>query len=166
MPHRITTQNSNAGEPAQATVLAMLGDPKTHRGIDVVRIDTPISHIFIAGPTTYKLKRAVKRNFVDYSTAELRKKHCQSEVRINSKYAPGIYKGVVPVVRANDRLNLGGEGEAIDYVVEMATFDPALTFDRLAESGELTDSLIHEFADTIAEIHHVVLDSKRPLHRC
>lgn len=153
MPHRRVTPCSKTGEPGQAAAIALLGDPVTHGVKDVVRIDTPISHVFIAGPKTYKLKRSVKRNFVDYSTVELRKKHCQREFEVNSIFAPGIYQGVVAIVRASDGLRLGGKGEVIDYVVEMTSFDPARTLDCLAQTGELSREVISEFADTIAAIH-------------
>lgn len=153
MTHRIVDPNSDSAEPSQVAAVALLADPATHCGNPVVRIDTPISHVFIAGPDTYKMKRAVKRNFVDYSTVEKRRTQCQREVEINTVYAPGIYKGVVPIVRTESGLQLGGDGEAVDYVVAMATFDPAQTFDRLVETGKLTRRLARDLADVIADMH-------------
>lgn len=153
MTHRIVDPNSDSADPSQAAAVALLANPATHGGVPVVRIDTPISHVFIAGPNTYKLKRAVKRNFVDYSTVEKRRIQCEREVEINSAFAPGIYKGVVAIRRDECGLQLGVDGKAVDYVVAMATFDPAQTFDRLAEAGKLTARQSRELADVIAAIH-------------
>lgn len=153
MTHVIVEADTPSGEPSQLPVIALLANPETHGGAKVVRIDTPISHIFIAGPTTYKLKRAVSRNFVDYSTPQLRKKQCEREVEINSAYAPRIYKGVKAICRNGTNLKLGGDGEPVDYVVEMATFDKDKTFDRLAETGTLAVESTREIADIVAAIH-------------
>lgn len=153
MTHRNAAPLTENAEPSQAAVVALLADPMTHGGNAVVRIDTPISHVFIAGPRTYKLKRAVKRNFVDYSTPEKRLALCEREVAVNIKSAPGIYKGVVPITETGDGLRLGGKGKAVDYAVEMVTFDPDQAFDRLADNGKLRRSFILELADIIAELH-------------
>ncbi|MBU2581396.1 MAG: AAA family ATPase [Alphaproteobacteria bacterium] len=159
MTHRIVDANSENGEPSQSGVIALLARPETHDGNPVVRIDTPISHVFIAGPKTYKLKRAVTRNFVDYSTLDLRRRHCLREIEINSIYAPQIYRGIVAINQTADGLILGGDGDPVDYVVEMATFDKDRTFDRLAESGNLEVDQVRELADIIATMHQAAPQS-------
>ena len=154
MSHRLNPGDLGRCEASQAEVVAWLGDPESHGGHPVNRIDTPISHVFIAGPRTYKLKRAVTRNFVDYSTLEKRKALCEREVEVNIAHAPRLYKGVLPVVRTDNGLELGGtDGEAVEYVVEMATFDPDLAFDRMAEAGLLELSHMRQLADIIARMH-------------
>ena len=52
----------------QGRVLAFLGDPKTHRGATVRRIDTHASSIFLAGERALKIKRAIRLPYLDYST--------------------------------------------------------------------------------------------------
>lgn len=153
MPHRSRTPSQIEAQPLQADVVDQLCRPEIHGGTPVTRIDTPISHIFIAGPRTYKLKRAVKRNFVDYSTLEKRKVLCERELEVNTGSAPGLYKRVVPIVRTGSGIAIGGHGEVVDYVVEMATFDPDQAFDRLAENGKLSRKYILEFADVVAGLH-------------
>ncbi len=154
MSHRLNPCELSSCEPSQAEVVAWLGNPETHGGRLVTRIDTPISHVFISSPSTYKLKRAVTRNFVDYSTLEKRKALCEREVEINIKHAPGIYKGVLAVSRTPQGLEFGeSEGEAVDYVVEMTTFDPDLAFDRMAEAGALELTHMRQLADLVATMH-------------
>lgn len=140
-------------DATQAAIVRFLEDPTTH-GVDhVERIDTHISHVFIAGPTTYKLKRPVARSFVDYSTVQKRRAMCEREVDINSAYAPRIYKGVRAIVATDAGYALDGPGEPVDYVVEMATFNPDMALDRVAERAPLDASLVRELADEIAALH-------------
>jgi aminoglycoside phosphotransferase family enzyme/predicted kinase len=159
--HRTPTPVVSAAEREQAAVVTFLLHPETHGGTPVRHIETHISHIFIAGPRTYKLKRAVRRNFVDYSTPEKRKALCQREIEVNIHNAPGIYLGVLPIIATPHGLSLGHRGQdtvgtadkAIDYVVEMATFDPDNTFDQLAANRTLPRAYTIELADVIAKQH-------------
>jgi aminoglycoside phosphotransferase family enzyme len=140
----------------QAEIIAFLADPAAHgSGVDAVeRIDTHASVIFLAGARAYKLKRAVRYPFLDYSTLELRRNFCEREVTINRRTAPTLYDGVVPVVRRQDgSLVLGGAGTPVEYVVAMRRFDEAGLFSKLAEAGSLDATLIIEAVDEIIDFH-------------
>jgi hypothetical protein len=50
----------------------------------------------------WKLKRAVQYDYLDFSTAELRRLACEAEVRVNRRAAPTLYRGVVAVTRQAD----------------------------------------------------------------
>lgn len=120
----------------------------------VERIDTHISHLFLAGERAYKLKRAVRLPYLDFSTAGLRRRYCEREVAINRRTAPALYHGVVPVVRtAAGGLRLGGDGEVVDWLVEMTRYDQEALFDRLATAGRLDRLVIEVLADVIANFH-------------
>ncbi len=133
--------------------MRFLADPATHSVDRVEHIVTHISHVFIAGDRTYKLKRAVARSFVDYSTLQKRREMCEREIAINSAYAPEIYKGVTAISKSPGGYEIGGDGPAVEYVVEMATFDPDQAFDRLAQRGTLAPGYIRQLADAIAQAH-------------
>lgn len=137
----------------QDAVIAFLSDPATHGGQEVERVDTHISHLFLAGERAYKLKRAVRTNFLDFSTPELREAACRREIEVNAGAAGKLYLGVLPVVVRDGALTLGGPGDAIDWLVEMRRFDREGEFDRLAERGELTVALMERLADTVARMH-------------
>ncbi|MEE8321176.1 MAG: AAA family ATPase [Gammaproteobacteria bacterium] len=138
----------------QGEVIQFLSSPENHGGLPVQRIDTHISHIFLVGDRVYKLKQAVKFNFIDYSTLELREKACRKEVSINQSTAPDLYLGVVPVTRSlEDSFELGGEGKPVEWLVEMVRFDRDTQFDHLAENEALTNSLMTQLADNIAHSH-------------
>ncbi len=144
----------------QTEAVAFLSRPDSYGpGVaDVRRIETHISHVFLAGPRAYKLKKAVRYPYLDFSTLEKRRAACEAEVAVNRRAAPGIYKGAVALVRAADgRLAIGKMGEtpsgAVDWLVAMARFDEDTLFDRLARRGQLNCRLIEELAVAVARFH-------------
>src|SRR5262245_4065028 len=123
----------NAHPESQESVFALLGDPATHGGAKVTRIDTHAAVVFLAGERVFKVKRAVKFPFLDFSTLEKRKAACEAEIAVNRRYAPQIYRGVVPITReADGSLALGGRGTAVEWTVEMSRFDERQTLDHPA----------------------------------
>ena len=86
----------------QTAVIDALASPSTHGGAPVERIDTHTAIVFLAGSRAWKLKRAVRFDYLDFSTVERRKAMCDAEVRLNRRIAPAVYRGVVAVTRAPD----------------------------------------------------------------
>ena len=138
----------------QAEVIQLLGNPATHGGGAVERIDTHASILFLTGTRALKLKRAVKYDYLDFSTPALRKRFCEAELRVNERLAPAVYRRVLPVVRAaNGALALGGDGQPVDWVLEMTRFEQDALFDRMAADGRLDLSLMEPLANEIASFH-------------
>ncbi len=141
-----------ASEDSQKEVIAFLSDPATHGGLPVDRVDTHISRIFLAGERAWKLKRARRTNFLDFSTLEQRERMCRRELEVN-RLVIGIYIGMTPVVRRDGRLRLGGPGEPVEWLVEMRRFDRSHELDRLCDRGALTFPIVERLADEIAALH-------------
>jgi aminoglycoside phosphotransferase family enzyme/predicted kinase len=139
-------------DETQEEVFALLGDPATH-GAPVRRIDTHAASVFLAGERAYKVKRAVKFPFLDYSTRAQRKAACEAELAVNHPFAPEIYLRVVAITRANGLLALGGEGEPVEWAVEMRRFDENATLDRLADRGKIDLALADALARAVAAAH-------------
>jgi len=141
---------------AQAEIAVFLSRPDTY-GVcagAVDRIDTHISIVWLAGNRALKLKRAVRFDYVDFSTAELRRLACEAEVRLNRRTAAQLYRGVVSVTReADGSLALGGGGTPLDWLVEMTRFDQDSLFDRLAAEHHLDLTLMRDLAAAIARLH-------------
>ncbi|TIQ02111.1 MAG: aminoglycoside phosphotransferase, partial [Mesorhizobium sp.] len=78
----------------QATVAFLYNPAAYGESGPVEAIETHISRIFLVGQRAYKIKRAVKLPYVDFSTPVLRLAACEKEVELNSKTAPGLYLGV------------------------------------------------------------------------
>jgi aminoglycoside phosphotransferase family enzyme/predicted kinase len=138
----------------QSAVLDFLTLPSTHDGAKVERLDTHSAIVFLAGARAYKLKRAVRFDYLDFSTAGKRRASCDAEVRLNRRMAPTIYRRVLAVTRAqNGALALGGTGTIVDWLIEMNRFPQDALFDRLAAAGELALDLMPLLADAIATFH-------------
>ena len=138
----------------QTEVIDFLASSATHGGAAVERIDTHTAVVFLAGTRAWKLKRAVRYDYLDFSTRELRKICSDAEVRLNRRTAPSLYRGVVAVTRQRDgSLALGGPGTPVDWLVEMNRFAQEALFDRLAESGRLDFALMAPLAAAIARFH-------------
>jgi uncharacterized protein len=138
----------------QAEVLAFLEDPASHRGDSVRRIDTHASSVFLVGERALKVKRAVRFPFLDYSSLDKRKAACAAELEVNRPFAPELYRRIVAVTRkADGRLALDGEGEPVEWAVEMRRFDEACTLDRLADAGRIDAALADTLGRVVAAAH-------------
>ena len=73
----------------QSDVVSFLASPSTHGGHVVEQIATHTAIVFLAGDRAYKLKRAVRFDYVDFSTAERRRECSEAEVRLNRRTAAG-----------------------------------------------------------------------------
>jgi aminoglycoside phosphotransferase family enzyme/predicted kinase len=144
----------------QDEVFSLLASAEIH-GLDdddgtvqVRRIDTHAAVVFLAGDLVFKVKRAVKYPFLDYSTLDKRKAACLAELEVNRAFAPQLYRRIVPITReADGALALDGTGEPVEWAVEMARFDENKTLDRLAERGRLSDTLTRKLAVAVAAMH-------------
>jgi aminoglycoside phosphotransferase family enzyme/predicted kinase len=120
----------------------------------VRRIDTHAGVVFLAGERALKVKRAVRFPFLDFSTLARRKAACLAEIEANRPFAPELYHGVIAVTRgANGALALGGDGEPVEWAVDMQRFDETKTLDRLADAGEIDLAMADELARSIAAAH-------------
>ena len=138
----------------QTPVIDFLAAPSTHGSATVERIDTHASIVFLAGARAYKLKRAVRFDYLDFSTSERRHALCAAEVRFNRRTAPTLYRGVVAVTRQDDgSYALGGDGSPVDWLVEMNRFPQDALLDRLASVGGLGLELMSPLAAAIADFH-------------
>jgi uncharacterized protein len=139
---------------AQQDVLVFLADPATYGGKaeKVRRIDTHAASVFLAGARVLKVKRAVRFPFLDFSTLEKRKRACEAEIEVNRRLAPQLYRGVVAITRETDgRLAIGGDGEPVEWAVDMARFDENRTLDHLAH--EIDDNLADALGRAVADAH-------------
>ena len=133
-----------------------MGRPEAYAPVaaTVERIETHASIVFLAGDHAYKVKRAVKYAFLDFFTLEKRHAACLNELRVNRRTAPELYLDVIPVTRGEDgTLRLGGEGEAVEWVLRMRRFAQAKLYDRMAEEGRLDLAAMQPLAEVITAFH-------------
>lgn len=145
-----------AAEDSQRAVIEFLSDPANFDGMAVKRIDTHAASVFLVGDRAHKIKRAVRFSFLDFSTLAKRKAACEAEIAMNRSFAPAIYRGVAAITREpNGRLAIGGRGEPVEWSVEMRRFDESQTLDRLADAGQIDDSLADALGRAVAGAHRL-----------
>jgi aminoglycoside phosphotransferase family enzyme/predicted kinase len=107
-------------------------------------IETSISWIFLFADRTLKLKKPLDLGFLDFTTPDKRRWATERELVFNGATAPDIYRAVRAITRdADGRLALDGEGNAVDWALEMRRFDETATLaDRLsAVDGPFAEDL-------------------------
>ncbi|MBY0381747.1 MAG: AAA family ATPase [Xanthobacteraceae bacterium] len=140
---------------SQDETFAFMSDPRTHDSRDVRRIDTHAASVFLAGSRAFKIKRDVKFPFLDYSTLAKRKAACDQEIEINRPFASQIYRRAIAITRKLDGgLEIGGDGQPVEWAVEMNRFDENATFDRLAKIDRIDNPLAEQIADAIIATHN------------
>ncbi|HUJ04430.1 MAG TPA: AAA family ATPase [Rhizomicrobium sp.] len=122
----------------------------------VERHSTHGSIVFLAGGRAYKLKRAVRYDYMDYSTPEKRRAMCEAELAVNRRTAPELYLEVRPLIREGGTLRIGAAGEqegAIDWLVAMRRFDQQSLLEEMRKRGALDLPLMRTLAERIAAFH-------------
>ena len=143
---------------AQDDVIAFLSEPRSY-GLDMQLVERHETHgaiVFLAGERAYKLKRAVRFPYMDYSTVERRRQMCMREFAINRRMAPELYLEVRPIVRDRGSLGFGPPDEmtnVVDWVVVMQRFDQSALLETMRRSDGLTTSLMRLVAETLARVH-------------
>jgi len=122
----------------------------------VERRETHISIVFLVGQLAYKMKRAIKYPYLDFSTLGHRRELCEREVQINGRTAPDIYRGVVPVTRdENGCFALNGSGVVVEWLVAMNRFDDSLLWSNLAQGERLGRRDFDVLADRVDRFHSI-----------
>ena len=141
-----------------------LCDPRAyaHRPDSVELVQTHISYVFLAGELVYKAKKPVDFGFIEQLSLERREHFCREEVRINERLAPGVYRGVAPIVRVPG----GGHvvdprahglsartGTVVEWAVEMERLPDERTLDRLLDAGSADPAAPELLARTLLRFH-------------
>lgn len=116
-------------------------------------VETHISWVFLVGGLAYKVKKPVRLDFLDFSTAALRHHFCEEELRLNRRFAPGLYLGLSRVVSTSNGLAVDVPGEVVDHAVRMRRFDRNEELDALLDRGDADPALLREFGQRLARQH-------------
>lgn len=117
-------------------------------------VETHISWVILCDGFVYKIKKPIKYSFLDFSTLDLRKHFCEREIKLNKRFADGIYLDVLPVYESQGRYSIGTSGgNLIDYAVRMHRLATKKQMDHLLVKGKVSKSDIRNLADKIASFH-------------
>jgi len=109
-----------------------------------------MSWVFMADDWVLKLKKPVKRAFLDFSTVDARHFFCSEEVRLNRRLARETYRGVKPLYAdLSGNLTLEERGTAVDWVVEMRRLPEADMLDRRIKARDLVPTQLFDVAEKL-----------------
>jgi aminoglycoside phosphotransferase family enzyme/predicted kinase len=140
----------------QSAIVRFLSNPANHQGQPgpVERIETHAAIVFLAGDRAYKVKRAVRYDYLDFSTLERRRAACEAELRLNRRTAPALYLGVMSIARGDDGgLRWGASGVIVEWMLVMRRFPQEALFDRRASANSLELAWMPALAEAIARLH-------------
>ena len=110
--------------------------------------ETHTAVVFFVGDRAYKVKKAVRLPFLDFSTPARRAIACHREVELNRRIAPDVYLGVAEV-SAPDRPDV-----IDDYVVVMRRMPEDRALAELIDRGDVSvPDHVREIARVVAAFH-------------
>ena len=117
-------------------------------------IETHISWVFLRRRDVFKIKRPVNFGFLDFTSLEKRRIACEAELRLNRRLAPDVYVGIVPITLGPGGVHrIGGDGDPIEWAVQMRRLREEDRADVLLERGALTERHVDALAAHIAAFH-------------
>lgn len=136
-------------------LIGALRSPNAYRHpVDETQVlETHISWVILTGPFAYKIKKPVDMGFLDFTTLERRKFYCAEELRLNRRLAPDLYLGVVPITGPPHKPRFGGDGNPIEFAVQMRQFPQETLLSHVLERQELTPTHIDALAHQVADFH-------------
>jgi aminoglycoside phosphotransferase family enzyme len=117
-------------------------------------IETHMSWVFLTESHAYKLKKPVRYDYLDFSTPAARYWDCTEEVRLNRRFAPNVYHGVVPLtVDPQGILQLAGRGATIDWLVHMRRLPAERMLDYAIAHGTVREAEVRQIGALLTRVY-------------
>jgi aminoglycoside phosphotransferase family enzyme/predicted kinase len=147
MGHRLTTQ------PPDPSTAGEVSDVLAPGSLDgACFVDTHLSLLVFVGDRVYKLRKAVRFDFVDFTSREAREADCHREVELNRRLAPDVYLGVIDIL---------SDGRPIDHMVVMRRLPEECRLASMVRSGTALDEHVRAIGHLLASFHAVASRSPR-----
>jgi len=124
-----------------------------HPVVAVEVVETQLSWVLLTGERAYKIKRPVVYPFADFSRLDDRRHLCQEELRLNRRFAPGLYLDVCAITGHGAEARIGGDGPPVEYAVVMRAFDRREELDRLVREQRISVPELEDFGRRLARLH-------------
>lgn len=140
----------------QRSVFDFLSSTEAY-GADTNRVDVVTTHgaaIFLGCRDVYKVKQAVRYDYMDFSSLQRREAVCKREVQINKPFAPSVYRKAVAITRDEQgQFAIDGEGEIVEWAIHMNRFPEEDVLERIAERNEFDARLAALLGKQVADYH-------------
>lgn len=133
--------------------LALKGVYENHALTGTVE-ETHISWVILTQKFAFKIKKPLKLSFLDFSSIELRKKQCERELLLNSRFSD-IYLSVSPICLVGREWIIGGDHRTavVDYCVVMRKMAISKRLDNLLQKDAVKVKSIEALASEVAFFH-------------
>jgi uncharacterized protein len=106
-------------------------------------VETHVSTLFFTGDRVFKLKKAVRTGFLDFTAERDRAAACHREVELNRRLAPDVYLGVA---------DLTMDGDQLDHFVVMRRLPPQRRLSAILDEPDVGQQ-VERVADLVADFH-------------
>jgi aminoglycoside phosphotransferase family enzyme/predicted kinase len=153
-------QSANDPPISQEELLAFLSDRGSYpdRPRSIRFIQTHASHVFIANPYVYKVKRPVNLGFLDFSTLEKRRYFCDREVLLNRRLSSHVHLGVLPIFLKAGKLAFGDGERIVEYAIRMRKLDDRYFLPRLLKRNKVGRPELNRIVSRLKKFY----ESQRP----
>jgi len=112
----------------------------------LTRITTHSAWVLLSEHYALKIKKPVNFGFLDFSTLSRRRACCEAELRLNGRFAPDLYKGLVAFRQRGAGFEIVNELEnGEEFAVLMARFPQATQLDERLARGALSLDALRAF---------------------
>ncbi len=111
--------------------------------------ETRTSLLYRTGTVVYK----IRKSGAVYSSLAVKERFAREALRLGRSWAGDVVRDVVPVVRREGRYALGGEGEVVDYALEMAQLSDTYWLHRLLANRKMSQTAVGKLARFLSERH-------------
>jgi aminoglycoside phosphotransferase family enzyme len=126
--------------------------PSKPQKVDV--IETHMSWVFLTDQLVYKLKKPVRREFLDFSTVEARHRNCEREVQLNQRLGARVDYGIVPLnIQPDGCLQLEGKGTVADWLVKMRRLPDQHMLDAAISNGTVSAADIRRLGNMLIDFY-------------
>src|ERR1051326_895031 len=152
MPRSIHTPQGN--QP-RIIIDLLRPDAYAHSADDIRLHETHSSWVVLAGEYAYKLKKPVDLGFLNFTTIEARRTDCEEEIRLNRRFRPDVYLGVVEITQQQGHFRVGGAAGSGEPAVWMRRLPEAGMLPDLLARGEMDARLARRIGRQLAAFHSV-----------
>ncbi|GMR06118.1 MAG: AAA family ATPase [Gammaproteobacteria bacterium] len=133
---------------------ALLNPSVYDHAVDKIELlQTHISWVILTGSYAYKIKKPVNFGFLDFSSLEKRRYYCEEELRLNRRFAPQLYLGVITITGSEELPAINGTGAVLEYAVKMRQFPTGSLLINMINAGDLREIHMDWLAQNIASFH-------------
>ena len=141
-------------QPSANEIMAFLKTTHALGGDCIELFETHAALIFVGAQRALKAKRAVRYDYLDFSTLKQRQAACFREIELNKPHAPEIYDRVVAITReADGTLAIEGQGETVEWALLMRRFEQQDVLSNRIEAGPLTGDILKRLAEAVVRYH-------------